>query len=457
MFSKETYVIRRKILKEKIQNGLILLPGNQALPFNYASNTFPFRQDSTFIYYIGVDQPDLFAIIDVDSGEEYLFGSNATPDDIIWTGLTPTVEQLAQSSGITHSGEPSNIADIISQAVKQKRKIHYINPYQPQISLMLANLLGINVNQLAQNQSLALIHAVAQMRKIKEPQEIAEIERAARTTAIMEQFVIDAATDPACHESEKSIRAALYRIFLKEGFFYSFPPIVTTHGEIFHQPEASKERLKPGSILLADIGAESDSHYAGDMTRSIPVGGKFTPQQKDIYDIVLKAQKTVLNTARPGETWLNIHLTAAKVITEGLKHLGFLTGSTDDIIKEGAYALFFPHGIGHLLGLDVHDMENLGEENFGYSETVKRSHQFGLCNLRYALELKENMTLTDEPGIYFIPYLIEKWKAEKRFADFINYNKALTYSDFGGIRIEDDILITKSGCRILGMEVKKEF
>ena len=238
MFSKETYVIRRKILKEKIQNGLILLPGNQALPFNYASNTFPFRQDSTFIYYIGVDQPDLFAIIDVDSGEEYLFGSNATPDDIIWTGLTPTVEQLAQSSGITHSGEPSNIADIISQAIKQKRKIHYINPYQPQISLMLANLMGINVNQLAQNQSLVLIHAVAEMRKIKEPQEIAEIDRAARTTAIMEQFVIDAATDPACHESEKSIRAALYRIFLKEGFFYSFPPIVTTHGEIFHQPEA---------------------------------------------------------------------------------------------------------------------------------------------------------------------------------------------------------------------------
>ena len=457
MFSKETYAIRRKILKEKVQNGLILLPGNQAMPFNYGSNTFPFRQDSTFIYYIGVDQPDLFAIIDVDSGEEYLFGSNATPDDIIWIGLTPTVEQLAQSSGITHSGEPSDIATIISQAVKQKRKIHYINPYQPQISLMLANLLGINVNQLAQNQSLALIHAVAEMRKIKEPQEIAEIDRAARTTAIMEQFIIDTATDPACRESEKSIRAGLYRIFMKEGFFYSFPPIVTTHGEIFHQPEASKERLKPGSILLADIGAESDSHYAGDMTRSIPVGGKFTPQQKDVYDIVLNAQKTVFNTAHPGETWLNVHLTAARVITEGLKHLGFLTGSTDDILKEGAYALFFPHGIGHLLGLDVHDMENLGEDNFGYNQNTPRSTQFGLCNLRYALELKENMTLTNEPGIYFIPYLMEKWKAEKRFAEFINYDKALTYSDFGGIRIEDDIVITQSGCRILGMEVKKEF
>ncbi len=457
MFSKETYAIRRKILKEKVQNGLILLPGNQAMPFNYGSNTFPFRQDSTFIYYIGVDQPDLFAIIDVDSGEEYLFGSNATPDDIIWTGLTPTVEQLAQSSGITHSGAPSDIATIISQAVKQKRKIHYINSYQPQISLILADLLGINVNQLAQNQSLALIHAVAEMRKIKEPQEIAEIDRAARTTAIMEQFIIDTATDPACRESEKSIRAGLYRIFMKEGFFYSFPPIVTTHGEIFHQPEASKERLKPGSILLADIGAESDSHYAGDMTRSIPVGGKFTPQQKDVYDIVLNAQKTVFNTAHPGETWLNVHLTAARVITEGLKNLGLLTGSTDDIIKEGAYALFFPHGIGHLLGLDVHDMENLGEDNFGYNQNTPRSTQFGLCNLRYALELKENMTLTNEPGIYFIPYLMEKWKAEKRFADFINYNKALTYSNFGGIRIEDDIVITQSGCRILGMEVKKEF
>ncbi len=457
MFDKETYAIRRKILKEKIQHGLILLPGNQAMPFNYGSNTFPFRQDSTFIYYIGVDQPNMFAIIDADSGEEYLFGSNPTPDDIIWTGLTPTISQLADTSGIARTGEPSQIAAVISQAIKQKRNIHYINPYQPQLSILLADLLGIKVKDLAQNQSSQLIHAVAQMRKIKEPQEIAEIDRAARTTAIMEQFVIDAATDPACHESEKSIRAALYRIFLKEGFFYSFPPIVTTHGEIFHQPEASKERLKPGSILLADIGAESDSHYAGDMTRSVPVGGTFSSEQKEVYNIVLAAQKAVLDTAKPGETWLNIHLTAARVITEGLKSLGLLTGSTDDIISQGAYALFFPHGIGHLLGLDVHDMENLGEDNFGYSDTVKRSTQFGLCNLRYALGLEENMTLTDEPGIYFIPYLMQKWKAEKRFADFINYDKALKYSDFGGIRIEDDIVITKTGCRILGMEVKKEF
>ena len=457
MFDKETYAIRRKKLTEKIKHGLIILSGNYTKPFNYASNTFPFRQDSTFLYYIGIDEPGLIALLDTDNGEEYLCGEEPCPDDIIWTGATPTLAQFADMSGINKTINYNQLQMIISKACNKGRKIHFVAPYQAQVSITIGNLLSQHVEKLKSIQSSDLIHAIAEMRKIKEPQEIAEIERAVRTTAIMEQFVIVAATDPACHESENSIRAALFRIFLKEGFFYSFPPIVTTHGEIFHQPFASKERLQKGKILLADIGAESGSHYAGDMTRSVPVGGKFSPKQKEVYNIVLEAQKTVLEVAKPGETWLNVHLAAARIITEGLKEIGIMTGGTDDIINEGAYAMFFPHGIGHLLGLDVHDMENLGEDNFGYSETIKRSHQFGLCNLRYALELKENMTLTNEPGIYFIPYLMQKWKAERRFADFINYDKALKYSDFGGIRIEDDIVITPTGCHILGMEVKKEF
>lgn len=449
MFDKETYAIRRKNLMKKVGHGLILLPGNIETPFNYASNTFPFRQDSTFLYYIGIDAPELCAVLDCDSGKEYLFGNNPTPDDIIWTGETPTIEQYAQMSGIKNTGTIEQVADSLHNNVT----IHYLKPYQCKVENFIKSIISTN----GKENSPELISAIASMRKIKEPQEIVEIERAARITGIMEQFVIDTVTDPACCESEKRIRASLYRIFLKEGYFYSFPPIVTTHGEIFHQPYASKEPMQKGRILLADIGAEADSHYAGDMTRSVPVGGKFSAKQKEIYNIVLDAQKAVMQTARPGETWLNVHLTAARVITEGLKNVGLLKGTTDDIINQGAYALFFPHGIGHLIGLDVHDMENLGENNFGYDKNTPRSTQFGLSNLRYALGLEENMTLTNEPGIYFIPYLMQKWQAEKRFTDFINYDKALTYSDFGGIRIEDDILITNNGCRILGTEVKKDF
>ena len=449
MFDKETYAIRRKNLMKKVGHGLILLPGNFETPFNYASNTFPFRQDSTFLYYIGIDAPELCAVLDCDSGKEYLFGNNPTPDDIIWTGETPTIEQYAQMSGIKNTGTIAQVAD----SLHNNTTIHYLKPYQCKVENFIKSIISTN----GKENSPELISAIASMRKIKETQEIVEIERAARITGIMEQFVIDTVTDPACCESEKRIRASLYRIFLKEGYFYSFPPIVTTHGEIFHQPNASKEPMQKGRILLADIGAEADSHYAGDMTRSVPVGGKFSAKQKEIYNIVLDAQKAVMQTARPGETWLNVHLTAARVITEGLKNVGLLKGNTDDIINQGAYALFFPHGIGHLIGLDVHDMENLGENNFGYDKNTPRSTQFGLCNLRYALGLEENMTLTNEPGIYFIPYLMQKWQAEKRFTDFINYDKALTYSDFGGIRIEDDILITNNGCRILGTEVKKDF
>jgi len=449
MFNKETYAIRRQKLMKSVGNGIILLPGNFETPYNYASNTYPFRQDSTFLYYIGIDAPELCAVLDCDTGNEYLFGNNPTPDDIIWTGETPTIEQYAQMTGIKNTGNLLQISNLLCH----NAIIHYLKPYQSKVEYFVKSIISAN----SKENSPALISAIASMRKIKEPQEIAEIERAASITGIMEQFVIDTVTDPACSESEKKIRASLYRIFLKEGYFYSFPPIVTTHGEIFHQPYASKEPMQKGRILLADIGAETDSHYAGDMTRSVPVGGKFSAQQKEIYNIVLDAQKAVLKTARPGETWLNVHLTAARVITEGLKNVGLLKGSTDDIISQGAYALFFPHGIGHLIGLDVHDMENLGEDNFGYNQNTKRSTQFGLSNLRYALGLEENMTLTNEPGIYFIPYLMQKWQAEKRFTEFINYDKALTYSDFGGIRIEDDILITQQGCRILGIEVKKEF
>lgn len=449
MFSTVTYVIRRKKLMEKVRHGLIILPGNFDTPYNYNANTYPFRQDSTFLYYIGIDAPELCAVLDCDSGEEYLFGNNPTPDDIIWTGNTPTIEQYAEMSGIKNTGKLSQIAN----SLHKNKTIYYLKPYQGKVEKLINNIISSTKKENAPE----LINAIVQMRKIKEPQEIAEIEHAANITAIMEQYVIETVCDPACDASEKSIRADLYRIFCKEGYFYSFPPIVTTHGEIFHQPFASKEPLQKGKILLADIGAEAESHYAGDMTRSVPVGGKFSAQQKDIYNIVLEAQKAVMQKARPGETWLNVHLTAARVISEGLKNVGLLKGNTDDIINQGAYALFFPHGIGHLIGLDVHDMENLGEDNFGYNQTTKRSTQFGLCNLRYALGLEENMTLTNEPGIYFIPYLMEKWKAEKRFADFINYDKALTYSNFGGIRIEDDILITSNGSRILGNPTKKDF
>ncbi len=448
MLDKNTYIKRRQKLKELVKQGIILLLGNTPLPFNYNNNSFPFRQDSTLLYYTGIDIPDVAVIIDTETGEETLFGNNTPLCNIIWTGETPTMQQIAYNSGIDNWLTTDNLKNLIQNAVKQKRKIHYITPYQAEIKIFLANLIDIDINKIPNNQSLQLINAAAQMRKTKDLEEIAEIKKAVGITRRMHEYVISLCKEKGSSLTERQISGEIYRYAAGEGYYNSFAPIVTVHGEIFHN-QPSDSPLQQGRLLLVDAGVETTNHYAGDMTRTTPVSGQMTTMQQEIYDIVKNAQDFVKKTAAPGILWRDMHNIAASKIVDGLKSIGLMRGNSDDIVECGAYAMFFPHGLGHLLGLDVHDMENYGENNFGYNSNIVRSQQFGPCYLRYGLKLEQGMTITDEPGIYFIPQLIDQWRAEKKFDNFINYKLLEKYRNFGGIRIEDDLLITPNGCEVL--------
>ncbi|MCQ2252903.1 MAG: aminopeptidase P family protein [Bacteroidales bacterium] len=446
MFQKEIYKNRRASLMREVGGGIIVLPANRELPFNYISNTLPFRQDSTFLYYVGIDMPGLVAVLDCDSGQEYLYGEQLTMDDIIWTGELPSVSDLAAMSGIGNACLMGNMGEYFDNL--GHRELHYLKPYQSDVAVFLSDLLGISLDSVLSGQSDRLARAVIGMRRTKQDIEIAEIEKAVDATRMMHNAAM-AKVAGGDFLGERDVYAAISEVAMSKGYYHSFPPIVTVHGEVFHN-HGYRDTLKHGQLLLVDAGAESLEHYAGDMTRTFPVGGKFSTRQKDIYDIVQKANECVALSARPGISWSDMHDRAAGVIASGLKDLGLMRGDTDDIVASGAYALFFPHGLGHLMGLDVHDMENIGEDLVGYSDKQKRSTLFGKNCLRYGLPLERNMVITDEPGIYFIPQLIDKWRADGLFANFIDYQRVEKYKNFGGIRIEDDLLITENGCRILG-------
>ncbi len=450
MFSSDVYKERRARLMSMVGSGIIILPGNVEQPFNYQGNCFPFRQDSTFLYYIGVDMPGLVAVLDCDSGMERLYADSYTMDDIIWTGPMPSVSDLARRSGIGHPCAKKYLGGIFNML--GKRNFHYLRPYQKEIALYMSDLMGISVEAVMAGQSEKLARAVAKMRKIKTDLEIAELGKAASATAAMHReamWLLGSAAEMGKQLAERDVMAAMSGVALGRGYYHSFAPIVTVHGEVFHN-HGYQETLRKGQLLLMDAGCESLEHYAGDMTRTLPVGGKFSKRQKDIYDIVCSANEYVAKSARPGISWSDMHDRAARVIASGLKDLGLMRGDTDDIVQKGAYALFFPHGLGHLLGLDVHDMEPLGEDLVGYSNALRRSTLFGKNCLRFGLPLEEGMAITDEPGIYFIPQLIDMWHEKGMFSNFINYDKVEAYKGFGGIRIEDDLLITASGCRVLG-------
>ncbi|MBQ9213971.1 MAG: aminopeptidase P N-terminal domain-containing protein [Bacteroidales bacterium] len=451
MFNSEIYKARRAKLLSGLKSGLVLIPGNNEMPYSYRANSFPFRQDSTFLYFAGIDYPSLVLVLDCDNSKEYLFGNSATEEDAIWSGKQPSIEEYAALSGI----ENVKPFDSLEKFVKDyKGKVHFINPYSGDIQVLVSTITGIDVNQLKEKQSLEMISVVSNMRKIKEDVEIQEIENAVNLTGAMFEYIMKYSSSVEEYFSEKDVAGKIYDYCLTKGYYPAFKPIVTIHGEILHN-FGYKENLKKGRLLLVDAGLETSSHYGGDMTRTIPLGGKFSKRQRDVYDIVVKANWGIVDSARPGVAWSKLHNRAARIITSGLKDLGIMKGDTDDIVANGAYALFFPHGLGHLLGLDTHDMENYGEDLIGYDDTIKRSEIFGPSSLRYGLEIKENMVLTNEPGIYFIPHLIESWQKEGKFKDFINYDRALSYKDFGGIRIEDDLLITANGCRLLGKPVAK--
>lgn len=451
MFDKFTYTNRRENLRKKIQSGILFFPGNDESPMNYAGNTYAFRQDSSFLYFFGIDLPGYSAIIDLDSGEEVVYANDLDIDDIIWMGVQPSVFENAAKVGITSTKPVSELKKDIKLALKQKRNVKILPPYRGDQKIFIADVLEVAANQINSFISEEFIKAVISLREVKEKCEIAEIEFACDVAYRMHTSMMKMAM-PGTWERE--IAGYMEGISLANGGMVSFPVILSTDGQTLHN-HFHGNQLKEGRMVVADAGCESPEHYASDFTRSVPVGGRFSQRQKEIYEIVLAANLNGINNIKPGIYNKELHLIAARTIVDGLKSIGLMKGDTEEAVQLGAHALFFPHGLGHMLGLDVHDMENLGENLVGYDENISRSDQFGTAYLRLAKKLKTGFVFTIEPGIYFIPPLIDLWRKENKFAEFINYSKVETYKDFGGIRVEDDLLVTENGGRILGKGIPK--
>jgi len=451
MFSANTYLERRQKLIQSMDSGLLLLMGNNDSPMNYTDNIYPFRQDSNFLYFIGLDFPHFAALIDVESGICTLFGDDISIEMVVWTGPQPSVQELAEKSGITHTSESKNLSEHLKSAIGKGRKVHFLPPYRFENMIRMSELLEIPVSQLQVSASLPFIQAVIQLRSIKSPGEVVELDRACSITADMHVAAMQTIR-PGIKESE--VVAAVRHVALKHGGDVSYPVIGTMNGETLHNHHYHNT-LAPGKMFLLDAGAETDTRYAGDMTRTFPIAKTFTTLQKEIYQIVLDAENRAIDMLAPGIQYKEVHLEAARVITRGLQDLGIMKGDLEGSVRAGAHALFFPHGLGHMMGLDVHDMEDLGEDKVGYSDTITRSTQFGLKSLRLGRELQEGFVLTVEPGIYFIPQLMDNWKNQGTCGEFIDFRKLELYRDFGGIRIEEDYLITDSGARLLGKPLAK--
>lgn len=451
MFKAEIYISRRKKLMQQMKSGILLFLGNEESPMNYAANPYRFRQDSTFLYYWGLDEPGLMAVIDVDSGREMIFGYDFTVDDIVWMGPQPSLKARAKRAGVKESFDVQKVEAVLSTAIKEKRDIHYLPQYRSENVIKIEKLLGIHPRLVNEYSSVKFVKAVVAQRSIKSREEIKEIEFALDISYAMHTYAM---RNVKPGKVEREIAGALEGIASSMGNGLSFPIIFSIHGETLHN-HYHGNIMKKGDLVVNDSGAESLLHYASDITRTIPVSGKFTTQQKEIYQIVLQANTQAIKAIKPGVKFKSIHLLAAKIIANGLKELGFLKGDVDQIVKEGAHALFFPHGLGHMLGLDVHDMENLGEQYIGYDEKTVRSKQFGLAYLRMAKELQPGHVMTVEPGIYFIPELIDLWRSQKKFTQYINYPKVERYRRFGGIRIEDNVLVTTAGHQVLGKPIPK--
>ena len=439
MFKPNIYQNRRKKICEGLESGIIFLPGNNHVPMNYPSNTLRFRQDSNFLYYCGLDYPELNLIIDVISGETILFGDNLSVQDIVWEGSRTSVELMAKLSGVSKIKSNSELKNYLTIVTGI---IHTLPTYRADQKLFLNNTLNGTNNGSSKN----LIQNVIQQRSIKSIEEISEIEFALSITAKMHELAMKLTQDGI---SEQYVVGQIEGYALSNGSRLAYPVIFTINGEILHSNNYDNI-MTSGKLALNDSGAESSLHYASDITRTFPVNGKFSSLQKDIYNIVFNMQQAAFSFCSPGKSYKEAHNKSAKIAVEGLSSIGIMKGNSSDAVDAGAHALFFPHGLGHMLGLDVHDMEGLGEDLVGYDNKSERSDQFGLAYLRLAKELQVGFVLTVEPGIYFIPSLIDQWEAENKHRDFINYDALKTFKDFGGIRIEDNIVITEDGYRLLG-------
>ena len=445
MFSKETYTARRKKLAESLSGGLILLPGNEESPMNYTDNTYHFRQDSTFLYYFGINQASLAGVIDVDSGEAMLFGDDYSVEMIVWTGVVPSIASLGEGIGVTKVLPFSSLQTVVSEAISSKRMIHFLNPYRADILIRLAEHLQMNYQSIPDKASLELARAVIVQREVKSSEEIAEIDKAVDITVEMHLAGMRYAR-PGMRESEVAAKVA--EVALAANGNASFPIIATINGQTLHN-HYHGNIIKSGDLFLLDAGAEIETSYAGDLSSTFPVDPTFTPIQKEIYQLSLDAHMAAVAMLKPGTAFKEVHLTACRTIFEGLKAFGLTKGDTTEAVEAGAHALFFPCGTGHMMGLDIHDMENLGEQWVGY-DGVPKSTQFGLKSLRLAKELRPGYVLTIEPGIYFIPDLMDLWKSEKLHTQFLNYDEIEKFRNFSGLRNEEDFLITDNGSRRLG-------
>ena len=451
MFKPATYIERRNLLRKSVGSGLMIFLANEEAPMNYPANTYHYRQDSSFLYFFGLASPGLAAIIDAEAGADTLYGDDIGIEDIIWEGELPTIKDRALEVGVRLTKLRAAFGEDVRKALAAGRTVHYLPPYRADKKIALSELLAIPVADLKAKASPALIKASVDQRILKSKEEIREIETA---VAVSREMYLAAMKLAKPGRYEYQVSGAMEGIALAYGCHLSFPPIVTVNGQIFHM-HSHDNVLARGRMLVCDCGAEAPSGYASDITRSLPVGGKFNRRQKDIYEIVLAGQESAIKAMKPGVNFKDIHLQTARTIADGLKGLGLMKGDTGEAVAAGAHALFFPHGLGHNLGLDVHDMEDYGENNVGYGEKVERSRQFGLAYLRMARELKAGHVMTVEPGIYFIPALFAQWRAEKKHADFIVFDAVEKFLGFGGIRIEDDVLVTEKGRKVLGPPIPK--
>ena len=446
MFSKETYVQRRALLKQKVGSGVLLFLGNDEQGLNYEDNTFRYRQDSSFLYYFGLSFAGLSAIIDIDNDREIIFGDELTIDAIVWMGTQPTLHEKSERVGVADTRPSAAIHEYLHQAVMRGQTIHYLPSYRAEHRLKLADWLGIPPQR--QEGSVPFIRAVVAQRNHKSAEEIAEIEKACDVTADMHMAAMRCIR-PGMYEYE--VVAEMNYVAQKNNCELSFATIATVNGQTLHN-HCYSNKIKPGDLFLIDAGAEVPSGYAGDMSSTIPADKTFTQKQRNVYLIQNRMHLESVKALRPGIPYMDVYDLSARVMVEGLKDLGLMKGNADDAVREGAHALFYPHGLGHMMGLDVHDMESLGEVWVGYDGRPK-STQFGRKSQRLAIPLEPGFVHTVEPGIYFIPELIDLWRGQKKFADFINYDKVEEYRHFGGIRNEEDYLITETGARRLGKKI----
>jgi len=451
MFADKIYVERRKRLRDQVGSGIILLLGNDQSPMNYPDNQYPFRQDSSFLYFFGLDFPGLAAIIDVDQDKEVIFGDDLTVDDIIWMGPQPSLREKCQRTGISETAALDRLPVVLKKAAEQGRRVHFLPQYRPENALKIERLLGIHPTVIAEMLSETLIRAVVAQRALKSRAEIEQIESALEISYEMQTLAMKM-SKPGIYERE--VVGAMEGLVLSKGSRLAFPTIFSVHGETLHNHYYGNQ-MKQGDIAVNDSGAESVLHYASDITRTIPVSGKFSAGQKEIYTIVLNAEEKAIEAVKPGVEFRNVHNLAYKILASGLKDLGLMKGNIEEALGAGAVTLFFQCGVGHMIGLDTHDMEDIGEDYVGYTDTIKRNPEFGWRSLRLGRELETGFVITVEPGLYFIPELIDRWKAEKKCSDFIDYGMVEKYRDFGGVRIEDDVLVTENGHRVLGKKIPK--